>query len=164
MHQTDERRSPMASQLFDVTLRCSPDEAWDAVRDFAAVAERLAPGFVTDAVLDGDVRTVTFFNGMVVRERLVSIDDEHRRLVYTNDLPGVEHHSASVRIHEIDGDPDDGEVCRLEWMTDVLPDAFAGPIGEMMAAGIEIVARTLNTGDQVGGRTTSRVATVAVTR
>lgn len=142
----------MASAIFEVRLTVPAAVAWDAVRDFAAVHERLAVGFVTHAAMDADgkARTVTFANGMVVRERLVSIDDDRRRLVYTNELPGVEHHSASVRIHELDDGDRDGEQdgdreggCRLEWITDVLPDAFAEPVGDMMRDGIEAVRRTL---------------------
>ena len=41
---------------------------WAALRDFGAVHQRLAKGFVVDSKLDGDVRTVTFANGMTARE------------------------------------------------------------------------------------------------
>jgi hypothetical protein len=36
-----------------------------------------------DARLDGDDRVVTFFNGAVVRELLVDLDDDARRLVWS---------------------------------------------------------------------------------
>ena len=35
------------------------DSAWDAVRDFGGMHERLVPGFVVDCRLDGDARLVT---------------------------------------------------------------------------------------------------------
>ena len=50
-------------------------DVWAAVRDFGAVHQRLAPGFVLDARLDGDARIVTFANGTVARELLVDCDD-----------------------------------------------------------------------------------------
>lgn len=127
----------MATALLDLDLPIPAAEAWAAVRDFGAVHERLVPGFLTGAELDGDVRTVTFHNGMVVREHLVTLDDEHRRLVYWNELPGAEHHSASVRVHE------SAAGCRIEWTTDVRPDALAEPIAEMMRAGLAVMAATL---------------------
>jgi hypothetical protein len=42
----------------------SVERAWDAIRDFGAVHERLVPGFVVDCRLDGDARIVTFFSAM----------------------------------------------------------------------------------------------------
>jgi hypothetical protein len=53
----------MASLIQETSIDASPDLVWDALRDFGALHRRLVPGFVTDAVTDGDVRTVTFFNG-----------------------------------------------------------------------------------------------------
>jgi hypothetical protein len=46
-------------------------KVWASVRDVGALSTRLAPGFVVDTRLEGDVRTVTFANGAVVRERIV---------------------------------------------------------------------------------------------
>jgi hypothetical protein len=73
----------VASIYKDVRIDIDPDHAWDALRDFGALDERLASGFVTDTRLEGNDRIVTFFNGSVVRERLVSVDDEARRLVWS---------------------------------------------------------------------------------
>jgi len=131
----------MASVVVESVIDVRAEEAWDAVRDFGAVHERLVPGFLTDAVLDGDVRTVTFFNGLVVRERLVGVDDDHRRLAYTNELPGVEHHSASVQVLALDGGR-----CRVVWITDVLPDDRAEAIEQSMRLGSDKIRETLEAG------------------
>ena len=128
----------MASIIKDIHLTTTAAAAWDALRDFGAVHTRLAVGFVTDAVLDGDTRTVTFNNGMVVRETLVGIDDQHRRLAYTNELDFATFHSASAQVIE------DGAACRFVWITDVLPDEVAAPISDMMDQGVEALRRTLN--------------------
>ena len=133
----------MASIIKEIRLETSATHAWAAVRDFGAVHERVAPGFLTDAVLEGTTRIVTFANGMVVRETLVAIDDEHHRLAYTNELEFATHHSASVQIHA------DGEGCRFIWITDVLPDEIAAPISDMMDLGIAAAQRTLE-GSPVG--------------
>ena len=62
---------------------CRRSRRGTALRDFGAVHQRVAPGFVTATRLDGDDRVVTFFTGAEARERLVSVDDARRRLVYT---------------------------------------------------------------------------------
>src|ERR1700693_6257816 len=92
------RTTTMASIHKDIPIDADPDEVWAAVRDFGAVHQRLAPGFVTDARLEGDARIVTFHNGTVVREILVDCDDERRRLVYAIVGERVKHYSASVQV------------------------------------------------------------------
>ena len=105
----------MASIRKDIPIASHPDEVWTAVRDFGAV-HKLAPGFVTDARLDGDARVVTFHNGNVARELLVDCDDARRRLVYAVIGERLKQHSASVQVIA-DGDGRS----RLLWTVDVLP-------------------------------------------
>ena len=71
----------MASICQEVVIEARPDQVWAALRDWGALHRRLAPGFVTDTRLDGADRIVTFAGGLVVREVLVALDDERRRLV-----------------------------------------------------------------------------------
>jgi len=110
----------MASIHKDILLDASPDQVWDAVRDFGALHTRLVPGFVLDSKLDGDVRIVTFANGNVARELLVDCDDARRRLVYAVVSERVKQHSASVQVLA-DGDGSS----RLTWIVDVLPHEIA---------------------------------------
>ncbi|MGN6117219.1 MAG: SRPBCC family protein, partial [Nitrobacter sp.] len=72
----------MASIYKEIALDARADDVWDAIRDFGAVHRRVAPGFLLDARLDGDARIVTFSNGTVAREVLVTCDDTRKRLVY----------------------------------------------------------------------------------
>jgi hypothetical protein len=58
----------MATLRREIKVTVSAERAWDAVRDFGALHERLVPGFVTAAHLDGGDRVVTFFNGTIRRE------------------------------------------------------------------------------------------------
>src|ERR1700730_6630684 len=104
----------MTSIHKDIPIDAHPDHVWDAVRDFGAVHTRLAPGFVTDARLDGDARIVTFANGTVAREQLVDCDDALRRLVYAVVEGRVTAHSASVQVFA-DGD----NRSKVLWITDV---------------------------------------------
>ena len=65
----------MASVRKEIVIDASPYDVWAALRDWGAVHQRLVHGFVVDPRLDGDDRIVTFFNGAVVRELLVDLDD-----------------------------------------------------------------------------------------
>jgi hypothetical protein len=128
----------MASIHKDISIDAHPDDVWDAVRDFGAVHTRLAPGFVTDARLDGDARIVTFANGNVAREVLVDCDDTRRRLVYGIANERVTHYSASVQITA------DGEACcRMIWIVDVLPNAIAPYIDGQMELGAQAMQKAL---------------------
>ncbi len=133
----------MASVRKEISVGAVPADAWDALRDFGAVHERVAPGFVLDARVDGRDRVVTFAGGAQARERLVSADDDRRRLVYTVvDGPlGAAHHQASVEVLE----PADGMGgSRLVWITDVLPDGLAHSIDGMMERGAAAIAGALD--------------------
>mgnify|MGYP003694380123 CR=1 FL=1 len=72
----------MASIRKEVSIQASPEHVWEAIRDVNAVHRRLAPGFVLDVRPDGDVRIVTFANGAVVRELIVDVDDQARRIAH----------------------------------------------------------------------------------
>jgi hypothetical protein len=88
----------MASIYKDISLDARPEDVWAAVRDYGAVHQRVAPGFVTDCKLDGDSRIVTFANGNVAQELLVTMDDARMRLVYAVVSPRVKQHSASIQV------------------------------------------------------------------
>ena len=117
----------MASIHKDISIDARPEDVWAAVADFGAVHQRLAPGFVIDARLDGDARIVTFANGNVAREQLVDCDEARRRLVYAIANERVSHYSASVQVVA------DGEArTRLIWIVDVLPHEIAPYIDAQM--------------------------------
>jgi hypothetical protein len=117
----------MASIHKDIPIDAHPDDVWAAVRDFGAVHQRLAPGFVLDAQLDGEARIVTFANGTTARELLVDCDEARRRLVYAVISERVRQHSASVQII-----PDGDARTRLVWIVDVLPHDIAPYIDAQM--------------------------------
>ena len=117
----------MASIHKDIPIDAQPADVWAAVRDFGAVHQRLAPGFVIGARLDGEARIVTFANGNVAREQLVDCDEVRRRLVYAIANERVSHYSASVQVIA------DGEArSRLIWIVDVLPHEIAPYIDAQM--------------------------------
>ena len=126
----------MATLRKSITLSVSPAQLWDAVRDVGAAHRRLAPGFVTNCALADGVRTVTFANGMTVREPIVSIDDAARRVAYTAEGGRAKHYAAAMQV--MDGD--DGS-SRLSWQVDLLPDDMAPAIESMMVQGIQVIRR-----------------------
>jgi len=128
----------MASIRKEILIEAHPDQVWAAVRDVGAIHERLAQGFVIDTRLDGDARLVTFANGLTVRELFIDIDDETRRLAYAAVGGHAIHHSASMQVFA-----DDEGRSRLVWITDVLPNDLAGPIGALVEQGAEAMKRTL---------------------
>ena len=131
----------MASIVKEVGVDAGAAPCWDAVRDFAALHQRLAPGFITDVqMVSSREREITFFSGAVAREYLVGIDDDRRRLAYTvvESPMGSTHHNASVEVH-----PDGEARCRFVWITDVLPDELAERTGELMDRGIAVIKETL---------------------
>ena len=92
----------MATIIREIDVAAPAEAAWDAICDFGNVHERLAPGFLTAGRLDGDARIVTFANGMVVREPLVSRDDQARRLVYGAVGGRTSHYNAALQVFDAD--------------------------------------------------------------
>src|SRR6266516_2127645 len=93
----------MASVRKEILIDASPADVWAALRDWGAVHQRLVPGFATDARLDEPDRIVTFFTGAVVREVLIDLDDEARRLVWSVVDGPYTHHNGAAQVLENEG-------------------------------------------------------------
>jgi hypothetical protein len=128
----------MASIHRELLIEASPEHVWAAIRDVGAVHTRLASGMVLDTRLDGDARLVTFANGEVVRERIVTIDDRARRLAYAVADWRTTHHNASFQVF-----PEGNGRCRLVWITDLLPDTLAGLVEGFVDQGCAAIKKTL---------------------
>ncbi len=137
----------MATIHREVLIAAAPDAVWDAVRDVGNVHRRLVPGVLTDARLEGDARVVTFANGLVARELIVTVDDEMRRFAYASIGGRAKHHNASMQVFA------EGEVrTRLVWVTDVLPHEVAAPVGALVEQGAALMKRTLESQARRGPR------------
>jgi hypothetical protein len=128
----------MACIRKEILVDATPEAVWSAVRDWGALHERLVPGFVVDTQLDGDDRIVTFFNGTVVRELLVDLDDDARRLAWSIVGGPYTHHSASSQVF-----PHGESAAMFVWIADLLPNELAAPTAEMMQQGTNVVKQTL---------------------
>jgi hypothetical protein len=126
----------MATLRQDIALDIDPEQAWDALRDFGALHERLVKGFVTACESDGHERVLTFFNGLTVRELLVGVDDEHRRLTYAI-VDGFTHYQGTAQVIA------QREGCRFLWLVDLLPDERADDVARLMEHGTAAIRSTL---------------------
>lgn len=129
----------MASVRREISTRASAKDVWDALSDLGALHTRLVPGFVTDTRLEPGARIVTFGNGMVARERIISVDEKQRRVVWSVVGGDFEHHNGAAQVID-DGDG----LTRVVWTADVLPDKAAGPMSVMMDQGMVVMKRTLD--------------------
>jgi carbon monoxide dehydrogenase subunit G len=128
----------MSSIRKEITTSAPPDRVWDAIRDVGALHTRLVPGFVVDTRLEPGARVVTFANGVKVREPIVAIDEQARRLVWGAQGSDLEHYNASVQVFpEANGS-------RVVWIADFLPHEAAGRIGPMMEAGIAAMKKAMD--------------------
>ena len=128
----------MATIRRELTLEASPAQVWDVIRDVGAVHRRLAPGFATDTRLEEGARVVTFANGVVARELIVSVEEDVQRLVWSVVGARATHHNSSFPVF-----PRVGGGTRLVWVTDVLPDSAATALGAMIEEGSRVIKATL---------------------
>jgi hypothetical protein len=129
----------VASIRKEIPLAARPDDVWDAVRDVGALHTRLVPGFVVDTKLDADARIVTFANGMTIREPIVAIDEQHRRLVWSAEGGQLTHYNASAQVFA-NGDGS----ATLVWTADFLPHDAAPFIDGMMEQGAAAMKAAFN--------------------
>lgn len=126
----------------EIHINASPNTVWAAVRDVYQVDKRLVPGLVTAVQRDGDVRIVTFANGFVVKERIVTIDDAARRLAYSAFGGKAPYHMASMEVLP------ENSGSKVVWTTDFLPTELSGFITANMEQGMAVMKKTL---EQPGG-------------
>jgi len=135
----------MATIHKEIEIERNKEFVWDAIRDVGSIHKRLVPGFVVDCKLEGDWRTVTFGNGMVVRELIVAVDDRTCRHSWSARGEPLTHHNASVQVFSEGQDK-----CRVVWIADLMPNEIAEAIGEMIQKGLDTMKQTLES-DQAGG-------------
>jgi len=132
----------MATIRKEIPTTAPADHVWDVIRDIGAVHKRLAPGYVTDTRLEegSTVRIVTFANGVVARELIVTLDNDARRLAYSVVGGMATHHNASFQVFP----SADGKGTTLVWITDLLPNTVAPTFTAMIESGATVIKRTLD--------------------
>jgi hypothetical protein len=76
---------------------------------------------------------------MVIRERIVSIDEVEKRVVWSATGGPLEHHNGSAQVRR----NADGST-RVIWIADVLPDTAADAIANMMDQGMAAMKGALD--------------------
>jgi hypothetical protein len=128
----------MASIRKEIMIDVGVEPAWAALRRVGEPHTLFAP-VLAGAELDGGIRTVRFANGMVVRERILDIDEENRRVAYAVvDPQGMTFHHASMQL-EIAGP---GR-CAFVWITDFLPADAAAALQPLIDQGADALKRNL---------------------
>ena len=128
----------MATIHHEVTVNVGADAAWAALREVGNAPRLFAP-VLTDGSLDGDLRTVTFANGMVVHERILDVDDKRHRVAYAAlDGPGMSYHHASMQV--IGGGPTQ---CTFVWITDFLPADIRDSLMPLIEGGAQALKSNL---------------------
>lgn len=128
----------MATVRKDILTKTSAAEVWDAIRDVGALHTRLVPEFVTDTRLEPGARIVTFGNGMVLRELIVTLDESAKRLVWSSEGGRATHYNSSVQVFT------DADGTRVTWISDFLPDTLAKDMDSAMEAGATVMQKTLD--------------------
>jgi hypothetical protein len=129
----------MGSIRREIVTAAHPEAAWDAIRDIGALHTRLVPGFVIETKLEPGARVVTFGNGMVVKEPIVDIDDEQRRLVWGAIGGPLTHYNGAVQVF-----PEGRNQSRVVWTADFLPHEAADQLRAMIEQGMAVMKATLD--------------------
>jgi len=128
----------MASIRKEIVVDVGAEPAWDALRRVGQPHTLFAP-VLTSSSLEGDVRTVRFADGKVISERILDVDDEHRRVAYAVVEPqGMTYHHSSMEI----GLAGPGR-CTFLWITDFLPAAAAATLQPLIDQGADALKRNL---------------------
>jgi hypothetical protein len=75
---------------------------------------------------------------MVLRELILDVDDESRRVAWSAISDRLTHHGASAQVF-----PDGPSACRFVWISDLLPNEAAPAIAAMIDQGMAAIQKTL---------------------
>ncbi len=127
----------MATIHYETIIEVPVARAWGALRDVGS-AHQLFAGVLIDGHLQGDIRTVTFASGMVVREQIVDVNEDDRRVAYAVIDGLFKHHGASMQLFAA------GERrCRFVWITDLLPNEQVDMVRPLVEQGCAAMKRVL---------------------
>lgn len=127
----------------DTYINVPPEQVWDAVRDVGAFHLRLVPGFTENTLVDGYERTLILADGSLVKEFIVSVDDQERRMAFAvkeGRLPLLHHH-ASFQVL-----PNDQGGSIFVWTTDFLPAELTEAIQAQADRVSEVIKQTVEAG------------------
>lgn len=128
----------MVSIVKTIPVGSSAAQAWQKISDVGAV-DKLVDMIATCSI-DGDIRTCTLPDGAAIKEQIITIDEDAKRVVYAikeGPLP-LEFHCASVQVVE------NAKGTNVVWTVDVKPDAIAEPLSGMMDGAAQSMSAALS--------------------
>jgi Polyketide cyclase / dehydrase and lipid transport len=133
----------MATVRKSVMIEQPASDVWDAISDAGQLHTRVVPGMVRNTTLedDGEVRIVSFANGVVLKEYMISNDADAMRLAWSAQSDQWTHHNASLQIFA----HDDGK-CEAVWTADVLPHAAGAMMEQFLTAGLAAMKAHMENG------------------
>lgn len=120
----------------ETPLDVDAEHAWRALSDFGN-AGALFSGVLTNCRRTGDMRIVTFANGLEVKERLIATDPAERRIVHTVEGGSFSHFNGAMQIVA------NGHKSTFVWVTDFLPDEMGANILPLIEAGCRAIKHNL---------------------
>lgn len=131
----------MVTILREVSVNLPIAKVWARLRRVGEAHELFA-GVLVGGRIEGDLRTVTFANGMVVTEQILGVEEASMRVAYSVIDGPFERHAASMQaIAEGEG------TSRVVWFSDFKPDALAEMVTPLMEAGLAALKANLEAGD-----------------
>lgn len=133
----------MATVRKTVMIAKPANHVWDAVSDAGQLHTRVVPGMVTNTTLEegGEVRIVTFGNGMILKEYMISNDTDMMRLAWSAESEQWTHHNASLQIFA-----SEDSACEVVWTADVLPHAAGALMEQFLTAGLAAMKAHMENG------------------
>ena len=129
----------MAMIVKEALIAAPQELIWAAVRDIGQIHVKLCPGFVVDTEMDGADRIVTFGNGLKVRERIVNLDDDARRISWNVVSERLTHHHAVLQVFPTEKQG----WSRVTWIAELLPHEVAPAVEAMIEEGMAAMTRKL---------------------
>lgn len=131
----------MAAVHVEARIRAPAQRVWQALAA-TGDAHLAFAGVLTDCRLESeDVRVATFANGMVIKERIASVEPQRMRIAYGVIESQFVYHSASMQVVARGADE-----CDFIWVADVLPHAAAASITPLMEQGAQALRGVMEKG------------------
>jgi hypothetical protein len=127
----------MPSIRRDVVVDAAIETVWASLRDVGRARDLFAP-VLADSRLQGDVRSVRFANGMETRERILDVDEEHRRVAYTALDTPLDYHHGSMQLETAGPGR-----CVFIWITDFMPATAAEMLTPLIEQGTAALKRNV---------------------
>lgn len=113
-----------------IDVKATTDQVWSKISDVGNIGNLI--GFLQDSQIEGDDRICTTSDGGIIKEKIISVDENLKRVVYsiTESPLNMEFHVAIMELEEIEGG------VRLNWTVDVIPAEATEHMEPMIEAAI----------------------------